>query len=123
MDTSRARHLLIAGLVLMVAGAVDPLEGSVVVLAGSALAAGGAHFGGLPRRETLVTAFGLIAVGVASLFGFSAVGGIGGNSGRSIWWGLTMLPYPIGWVVGLTASVSSLRSSRPVRSNVSRPLH
>lgn len=120
MDISRARHLVIAGLVLMVAGVLDPMEGSVAVLAGSALAAGGAHFGRLPRREALVTAFGLIAVGVASLFGFSAVGGIGGNSGRSIWWVLTMLPYPIGWAVGLIACISSLRHSRPLQPEALR---
>lgn len=104
----------------MVAGALDPMEGSVVILAGSALAAGGAHFGRLPRRETLCTAFGLIAIGVASLFGFSAVGGIGGNSGRSIWWSLTMVPYPVGWVLALVASISSIRHSRPLQAEALR---
>jgi hypothetical protein len=113
MDASKARLCVIAGLVLMVGGALDPMEGSVVVLAGSALAAGGGHFGRMARRDMACTAFGLIAIGVAALFGFSAIGGIGGNSGRSIWWGLTMLPYPVGWVMGIAASVSSLRAERP----------
>jgi hypothetical protein len=103
----------------MVGGALDPMEGSVVVLAGSALAASGAHFGRLPRRKILCTAFGLIAIGVGALFGFSAIGGIGGNSGRSIWWSLTMVPYPVGWVMALVASISSVRSSRPLQSGAS----
>lgn len=113
MDASRARLFVISGLVLMVAGALDPMEGSVVVLAGSAAAAGGAHFGRLRKSETLLTAFGLIAVGVGSLFGFSAIGGVGGDSGRSIWWLLTMAPYPVGWIVGLAACISSLRVQQP----------
>ena len=112
MNATRARYLLIAGLVLMVAGAIDPMEGSVVILAGSALAAAGAYFGHLPRAAAIVTAFVLIAVGVASVFGFSSVGGIGGTSKYSMWWGLTMLPYPIGWIVGLAATISALRALR-----------
>ncbi len=113
MTPARYRLLLIAGLVLMVLGAVDPLEGSIVILAGSALAALAAHFSHLQRAVAIVTAFILIAVGVATLFGFSAVGGIGGNTGRSMWWMLTMVPYPIGWIVGLVAVISSLRAPRP----------
>jgi hypothetical protein len=26
-------------------------------------------------------------------------GGIGGNSGLSLWWGLIILPYPVGWAI------------------------
>jgi len=43
----------------------------------------------------------LIAVGVGALFGLSALGGVGGRSGHSMWWLLTVLPYPVGWVMGL----------------------
>jgi hypothetical protein len=113
MTSSRYRLLLIAGLVLMVLGAIDPMEGSVVILAGSAFAALAAWFGHLQRATAIVTAFVLIAIGVATLFGFSAVGGIGGNTGRSMWWMLTMVPYPVGWIVGLVAVISSLRAPRP----------
>jgi hypothetical protein len=52
----------------------------------------------------------LIAVGVAALFGLSAIGGFGGPSGRSMWWGLLLLPYPIGWVIGLLGAVQCLRA-------------
>jgi hypothetical protein len=96
----------------MILGAFDPMEGSVVILAGSALAAIAAFFGKLPKAAAIEAAFVLIAVGVATLFGFSNVGGIGGTSGRSIWWVLTMVPYPIGWIVGLVAGISSLRALR-----------
>lgn len=53
-------------------------------------------------------AFILITVGVAVLFGFSAVGGIGGQTGRSMWWGLLMLPYPVGWLMALAGGVVGL---------------
>jgi len=112
MTTSQSRLLLIAGLILMVLGALDPMEGSVVILAGSAIAAAAAFFGKLPCAAAIETAFVLIAVGVATMFGFSNLGGVGGTSGRSIWWMLTMAPYPIGWIVGLVASISSLRALR-----------
>ncbi len=50
----------------------------------------------------------LIAVGVAALFGLSAVGGIGGRSGHSMWWGLLILPYPLGWLMALAGAVMAL---------------
>lgn len=103
---------MIAGVVVMLAGALDPLEGSVVVVAGGAIAAAGAYFGRAARLNTIVTAFVLILVGVGALFGFSALGGVGGTSGRSIWWMLTMAPYPIGWLVELIATISAIRSQR-----------
>jgi hypothetical protein len=113
MTTSRSRILLIVGLVLMIAGALDPLEGSIVILAGSALAAAGAYLGRTARLTAIVWAFVLVFVGVAAMWGFSSVGGVGGNSGRSIWWLLTMAPYPIGWLVGLIATISAVRATRP----------
>jgi len=35
-------------------------------------------------------------VGVGALWFLSSLGGIGGKSGHSIWWGLLILPYPTG---------------------------
>jgi len=103
---------MIAGLVLMLVGALDPLEGSVVVVAGGAIAAAGAYFGRAAHLTTILTAFVLILIGVAAMFGFSALGGVGGTSGRSIWWMLTMAPYPIGWLLELIATVSAIRAQR-----------
>lgn len=101
-----------AGLVLMVAGIIDPMEGSIVILAGSGIAAAGAFFGQLPHRRAVVVAFGLCVIGVAALFGLSAIGGFGGTSGRSLWWGVPILPYPFGWLSSVVSTTMSLRASR-----------
>lgn len=114
MNVKRSRMLVIVGLVLMVGGALDPLEGSVVILAGSAVAAAGAFFGQMRRYRLQVTAFLLIAIGVAALFGLSALGGVGGNTGRSIWWLALCVSYPVGWVLGLFGAAATLRNRRHV---------
>ena len=106
---TRPRTYLIAGLVLMVAGALDPLEGSVVIVLGSAVAAAAAFLGHDRRRLLQLWAFLLIAVGVGLMFAISSVGGFGGHTGRSMWWALILLPYPIGWVMGLVVVTKMLR--------------
>ena len=111
MKHNYSRWLVIVGLVLMVIGAVDPLEGSVVILGGSILVAFGA-FRSHTRYRLPVTALVLIAIGVGALFGMSALGGVGGDTGRSIWWLLLCLPYPIGWILGLIGAASKLREPR-----------
>ena len=93
--------LVIVGLVAMLLGAVDPMEGSLLILPGSALVAAGALLSNSPQRNALGGAFVLVAVGVGALFGLSAVGGVGGQSGHSMWWLLAVLPYPAGWLLGL----------------------
>lgn len=104
------RILIIAGLVTMVIGLIDPLEGSLVILPGTVLAALGAWFGKRPHRALLYWGAALVAVGVAALWGMSAMGGIGGSTGRSMWWALILLPYPVGWVLGLVGAVRALRT-------------
>jgi hypothetical protein len=111
MNSKQSRWTIIVGLVLMVIGIVDPLEGSVVILAGSLLTAIGAFLSHTGYRLP-IAAFALIAVGVGAMFGMSAMGGIGGNSGRSIWWILLCLPYPVGWILGLIGAASKLRERR-----------
>jgi hypothetical protein len=110
MKHTHSRWLVIVGLVLMVVGVVDPMEGSVVILAGSILAALGA-FGSRTRYRLPVAAAVLIAIGVGALFGMSALGGVGGNTGRSIWWLLLCLPYAIGWILGLIGAARTLREA------------
>ena len=104
-----SRILGIAGFVAMLVGAIDPLEGSVVILAGVGVAALGARLGGSRHRRLLYWAFGLTAVGVGAMFGLSVIGGIGGNTGRSIWWALVILPYPVGWVLGIVGALKRFR--------------
>ena len=113
-----SRILVIAGFAAMLIGAVDPLEGSLLILPGSGLVALGALLGKSRHRRFLFWSFVLVAVGVGALLGLSAIGGFGGNSGRSNWWGLVLLPYPVGWIVGLVGAIRRLRegSGRSVPS-------
>jgi hypothetical protein len=111
MKPNHSRWLVIVGLVLMVIGVVDPMEGSVVILGGSILVFAGA-FLSRTRYRLPVTALILIAVGVGAMFGMSALGGVGGNTGRSIWWLLLCLPYPVGWILGLIGAARKLREPR-----------
>ena len=105
-----SRTLKVVGAIVMVLGTLDPLEGSVLILAGSGLVALAAYLGGQGRRRVAywTWALGLIAVGVAAMFALSAVGGIGGKSGHSMWWGLLILPYPVGWLMALAAGGANL---------------
>ena len=99
------RVLGIVGLAGMLLGAIDPLEGSPIVLAGSGLAALAALLGKAKLRRLLYWALGLAAVGVGAMWGLSALGGVGGSTGRSMWWALLVLPYGIGWIAGLVGAI------------------
>jgi hypothetical protein len=105
-----SRILILVGGVAMLLGAVDPLEGSLLILPGSGMIALGLWVGKAERRllRYWVWVFILIAVGVGALFGLSAVGGFGGTSGLSMWWGILILPYPAGWLMGVVGGVSAL---------------
>ena len=107
-----SRILKVVGGVAMLVGTLDPMEGSVLIAPGSGLVALGMYLGGKDRKTVLywTWAFILIAVGVGAMFALSAVGGIGGKSGHSMWWGISILPYPVGWLMALLGAViSSLR--------------
>ncbi len=98
-----SRYLLIAGYIAMLIGAIDPMEGSLLILPGSALVALGTF---LSHQQTGVIiyrlwSFFLIIIGVAALWLTTMLGGIGGTSEYSIWWGLFFVPYPIGWSMGI----------------------
>ena len=110
------RPLVIAGLAGMLLGAVDPLEGSIVIAVGSVLVALGT-----PRRESRVSgrvwlAGLMIIVGVAALWIMSDIGGVGGSTGRSMWWLLVVAPYPVGWILGLVGAVQRLRELKRERA-------
>jgi len=106
-----SRILAIVGLVLMLLGVLDPLEGSLVIVLGSGMVLLGAFLGKSRRRTLLLCGFILLAVGVGVLWGMSALGGLGGDTGRSMWWGLTLLPYPVGWVICLVGAILRLIES------------
>jgi hypothetical protein len=110
IKASSSRVLSMLGGIGLLAGALDPLEGSFVILAGSALLWGGEVMK-VPERRQLglwTSVFVLIAVGVGVMFGLSAAGGIGGRSGRSWWWGVLLLPYPAGWLLGVGGLLAGL---------------
>jgi hypothetical protein len=98
-----SRILIIAGGIAIVVGAIDPMEGSLLILPGSGLLAVGSHLGRERRRSITGSdwAFILTAIGVAAMWGLTAIGGFGGTSGRSAWWGVLMLPYVIGWSIAM----------------------
>ncbi len=98
-----SRILVIAGFIAMLVGAIDPMEGSLLIFPGSGLVALGTYLGQSERRLIAyrVWVFILIAIGVGALWGLSMIGGVGGNAGRSMWWGVLILPYLIGWSMGI----------------------
>jgi hypothetical membrane protein len=105
-----SRILVIIGSVLMLIGAIDPLEGSLFILAGSGLVLLGSYLGKNQRHILVywVCVFILITVGVGIMWVLSAIGGLGGTTGRSLWWSLILLPYPIGWIMGIVNLVARL---------------
>jgi hypothetical protein len=104
-----ALPLAYAGFVAMLAGALDPLEGSLLIVAGIAAAALAAFIARSPHRRRVCHALGLVVLGVTALWALSAMGGFGGTTGRSIWLGLLVVPYPVGWIVGLVAVLRMIR--------------
>jgi hypothetical protein len=95
--------LILVGSIAMLLGAVDPLEGSLLILPGSGLVALGTFLEHGERRVLLyrMSVFLLIVLGVGALWGLSMAGGFGGPSGRSNWWGVLILPYLVGWSMGI----------------------
>jgi hypothetical protein len=108
---SWSRVLLIVGFAGLLLGAIDPLEGALIVLPGSGLVAFGAFLGKSRRRVLLYWSFALVAIGVGAMFVLSAFGGFGTGTGLSNWWGLLLVPYAAGWVMGLAGSVLALVES------------
>jgi hypothetical protein len=93
------RVMYFAGVVCLLVGTLDPMDGSVLIAAGSGLLALSTHLTHDRHRRIFLVSFVLIATGVIFLFYLSSLGGFGGNSGLSWWWGLLILPYPVGWLL------------------------
>ena len=68
----------------------------------------GAFLGKSRYRVVFYWSLILVAVGVVELGVLSAFGGIGGSRGHSVWWGLVVLPYPVGWILGLAGVILKL---------------
>ncbi len=122
--TSKAlwsRILISVGGAAMLIGAIDPLEGSLLILPGSGLVALGVFLGTQDRRVVryALWVFILIFSGVSAMFALSALGGVGGPSGVSIWWSILVLPYPVGWLMALVGVIvlfaRGFRADRPAQ--------
>lgn len=89
----------ILGIVLFLVGTLDPMEGSVLIVVGSIILTfitkrnNDNHWKWFRLNAILIT------FGVIFLFYLSSLGGFGGASTLSWWWGLLILPYPIGWLL------------------------
>lgn len=97
------RILKAVGVGCILVGSLDPVEGSLLIAPGSGLLALASHLGREdPRvvREWFVL-FGLMAFGVIQVWELSQFGGLGGQTGVSMWWGLLVLPYPVAWILTL----------------------
>jgi hypothetical protein len=100
MNTTKiTRILYIVGVIALIAGALDPLEGSGVIAGGSAILAITTAILKDPHRRIFLWCFVAIALGVAYMFYISSKGGFGGNAGLSWWYGVPVLPYPMGWLI------------------------
>jgi hypothetical protein len=94
-----AQALTITGGLAVLAGGIDPLEGSILVLAGTALLAAAARINSTDCRIRRMRAvnLALAVVGFAAIWTMTALGGVGGSTGRSFLWVLLGLPLVAGW--------------------------
>ncbi len=114
------RILVIVGSIAMFIGAIDPLEGSIIILMGCGMVTFGTFLDKHQPRvlRYWVWVFILIVVGIGAMWVLSVFGGIGGSTGRSMWWGLVILPYPVGWLMGITSIIVRLINFLKARKHI-----
>jgi hypothetical protein len=95
------RVIFIIGVTAFVVGTIDPLEGSVLIALGSALVALSTYITKDRHWKIFMVTWLMILFGVIFMFYFSSLGGFGGTSTLSWWWGTLILPYPIGWLINV----------------------
>jgi hypothetical protein len=111
--------IFIFGIVALIVGAIDPLEGSVVIAIGSILLALSSYLTHDRHWRIFLTTCVMILFGVAFLFYLSSLGGFGGKSTLSWWWGILILPYPIGWLIGVTTLiVRAVKAIRRIKHSI-----
>lgn len=99
--TNWKKVAFITGAVFMVAGAFDPLEGSAIIAAGSILVTISTNFSNDKHHHLFLASMIMILFGVYFMFYFSLLGGFGGKTSLSRWWGLFIVPYPAGWLLSI----------------------
>ncbi len=113
--TNWKRILYIIGVVALIVGVLDPLEGSVMLTAGSILIVISTFLIHDRHRKIFLASTIMIVTGVFFLFYFSSLGGFGGTSTLSWWWGTLILPYPIGWLMSVV--ILLVRAFTKTKSN------
>ena len=81
------RVIYIIGVIVLIIGALDPLEESVVLTVGCAFIALSTYLTRDRHWKIFLVSLILIIIGVFFLFYFSSLGGFGGTSTLSWWWG------------------------------------
>ena len=110
--TAWTRPLLIIGTLGLVVGTIDPLEGSVLIVAGVALITLAAFLGGSRHRRLLALSLVILGAGVAGMWIISGYGGLGVDTGRSMWWLVPILvPYVLGWLLAVVGIVRLFRET------------
>lgn len=99
--TKWKRIIYIIGIIALIIGVLDPLEGSVVITVGSSLIALSTYLTKDRHWKIFLASLIMILIGVLFLFYFSSLGGFGGTSTLSWWWGILILPYPVGWLISI----------------------
>lgn len=110
--------LWILAVLFVIIGTIDPLEGSVLIAAGSILLAVLASARADRHKLNFQLSAMLIVVGVAGMFWLSSLGGIGGGSQTSMWWGITILPYPLGWLLLISTLIYRFVSRKRSKQEV-----
>jgi len=116
MKAKWTRLIYIIGIIALILGAIDPLEGSVVILSGSILLFLSTYLSHDRHRKIFLTALLMIITGVFFMFYFSSLGGFGGDSKLSWWWGTLILPYPLGWLLSIIYLI--IRALKKPKSNL-----
>ena len=118
------RALYPLGLAAMLVGTIDPLEGSLLIVIGIGLIALDAYLALSRYKALFAWSFALVVCGVAAMWGLSSVGGFRlrvEGPGLGPWWGLFVLPYPVGWVLSVVGVVRTLVDHRRRNSAAPRP--
>jgi hypothetical protein len=106
------RIIYIIGIIAFLIGVLDPLEGSVIIAAGSFLITLSTYLNRDKHWKLFMASCIMIIVGVFFMFYFSTLGGFGGTSRLSWWWGLLIIPYPLGWLLSLILLIMRSRKKR-----------
>jgi len=106
--------MYVFGIIALIIGAFDPLERSVVIVIGSVLIGLSTFLSRDRHWKIFFVSTILIIPGVIAMLYISSIGGFGGKSTLSRWWGILILPYPIGWLISIiTLIVRVLKNTKP----------